>query len=150
MLARKRLLFVVPEIEATLQGAGPPGFPEAEATSVNDRFMVGHVISISRERRRTAVLKKVEGVDAVWSLSYRKPKPGWRLLGRFLERDVFVGLSLQPRARLGADATAFTVAAQAVVSHWQALFPGLDPESSDAADDMLSPLYWDLDDDEET
>lgn len=142
------MIFVTQEIATVLEGKGSvAGFPEAEASAVNDRFMVGHVISLSLERSKTAVLKKVDGVHAVWSLAYRRPKPGWRLLGRFLEKDVFVGLRLSSRTTLGRDLTAFTESARDVVADWQILLPGLDPEDSADADQILSPLYWDLDND---
>ena len=143
-------MFVTPEIRDVLDGVtSMTGFPDAEATTVNDRYMVGHLISVSRTRDRAAVLKKIDNADAVWSFAYRKPRPGWRLIGRFLERDAFVGLSMKSRSFLGRDENAFTDEAWEVVKAWNQLLPGLDPVRSDDVEDLLSPLFWDLDNDDD-
>lgn len=143
-------MFVTPEIRDVLDGVRlTAGFPDAEATTVNDRYMVGHLISVSRRRGRGAVLKKIEHADAVWSFAYRRPRPGWRLIGRFIERDAFIGLSMKSRSFLGRSENAFTEEAKAIVEVWNRLLPGLDPVRSDDVEELLSPLVWDLDNDDD-
>jgi len=143
-------MFVTSDIRDVLDGSTPTaGFPDAEAMTVNDRYMVGHLISVSRARGRGAVLKKIDNADAVWSFAYRKPRPGWRLIGRFMERDVFIGLSLKSRSFLGHRESAFTEEACAAVEAWNRLLPGLDPVRSDDVEELLSPLVWDLDNDDD-
>lgn len=144
--AKRRIMLVTRDIADALDGtSAPSGFPDAGAATINDRYMIGHMISMSRTRSRDAVLKQIEGADAVWSFAYRTPKPGWRLLGRFLERDVFVGLSLQSRGFLGRVRDAFTDEAGAVVRSWEHLLPGLDPVRSRAFNDHLTDPIWDFD-----
>lgn len=60
-------------------------------------FAAGHLVTVSRRSAPGVDLEQLEDQDEVWSLCFRRPRPGWRLLGRFLERDVFVGLRLYER-----------------------------------------------------
>lgn len=140
-------MYVTQEIASVLDGTTAPGdFPDAGAATINERYMIGYMITMSRQRRRDAVLKPVEGADSVWSFAYRSPKPGWRLMGRFLEQDTFVGLSLKSRGFLGRMKEAFTNEALVVVDDWARILPGIEPVRSHSFADYLSDPIWDLED----
>jgi hypothetical protein len=65
-------------------------------------------------------LERLERVDEVWVLCFRAPRPGWRLMGRFIEPKVFVGLKLYERDELGTIAN-YTARAEQVIKEWNAV-----------------------------
>ena len=62
------------------------GFPHIEADKVIGRYIAGHLSFVTRKSAKDADLEQMEGLDDVWALCLRKPRPGYRLLGRFLNR----------------------------------------------------------------
>lgn len=118
-------------------------FPAAEADAVMGRFIAGHFITVGRRRETDAHFKLLEGVDEVWALCFRKPRPGWRVLGRFLEPDVFVGLREADRHELVGRR--YAELASEVVQQWQLRFGPLEPFRSDDLTAYLTGLVRDVD-----
>jgi hypothetical protein len=50
---------------------------------------------------------------------FAKPKPGWRMFGRFYSQDVFVGLSCVDRHDCEPDAV-YQQRAEAMIAQWEA------------------------------
>jgi hypothetical protein len=96
------------------------GFPDRAADHLIARFIAGHYISVSQKSAPRVDLERLQRVDEVWVLCFRAPKPGWRLIGRFIEPKVFVGLKLYERGELGTIAK-YTVKAEDVIKEWNAV-----------------------------
>jgi hypothetical protein len=120
-----RHLLLLPEIDAALDGANVK-FPHVAADEVVARFVRGHFISVSRRSAPKVDLEQLEGLDDVWALCFRRPRPGWRIFGRFLEQDVFVGLQLHDRIFLGFKAHYDEVAAT-IPDDWTRSLERIDP-----------------------
>jgi hypothetical protein len=120
------------------------GFPEVAADVIVGRFVAGYLVDISRKSAKNVDLEQLEGIDDVWVLCFRRPRPGWRILGRFLERDVFVGLHAYDRHELGSKAK-YTNAAKAIIEAWKAAFGAIEPLRSPNLDSYLSGVYRDVD-----
>lgn len=106
--------------------------------------MAGHTMNVSRKSAPRVHLEKLEKVDEIWALCFRKPAPGWRLFGRFIERDTFVGTELYDRNVLGKKSN-YTQLAQAEAGLWNRRFPGLPYLSSPDLADYLTGVYFDVD-----
>lgn len=139
-------ILVTPEVDALLK-AIDPYFPRAEAAIVMSRFCSGQFLTVARTMGPEADLKQLMEVDEVWALAFRKPKSfgQGRLLGRFLERDLFVGLGLYLRDELAGDA--YAEKAADAVALWRERIDW-EPIKSAHLDDYLSFDYRDLDADD--
>ena len=65
-------------------------------------------------------------MNEIWALCFRKPGAGWRLVGRFLERDALVIFRIANKADIGID---YAPAATDVEQQWVARF-GTQPPAS--------------------
>lgn len=140
-----RGVLVTPEVLAVLQGhTRPHGFPSADAEVVISRFMAGHLMNVSRKSAPGVHLEQLEKVDEVWALCFRKPPPGWRLFGRFIEQDTFVGTALYDRYVLSTRPK-YTRFAMAEAEEWSRRFPGLPYLTSPDLADYLTGVYYDAD-----
>lgn len=139
-------ILLTPEVDGLLK-ANDPYFPRAEAAIVMSRFCSGQFLTVARTMEPEADLKRLVDVDEVWALAFRKPRSfgQGRLLGRFLERDVFVGLGLYLRDDLAGDA--YSERADDAVALWQQRIKW-EPVRSDDLEAYLSSDYRDLDSDE--
>lgn len=66
-----------------------------------ESFVAGEVISacLVPYKAKNAYMGRLDKPrDEVWDVRSRDPSPGLRILGRFAEQDVFVGLSCWPRS----------------------------------------------------
>lgn len=142
-----RRLFVTPNVANVLDGQAVPdgGFPEAEAIVVMDSFMKrwNMFVTLTYKKRARPDLERLDDLDEVWAMCFRKPRPGWRLLGRFVQKDSFVGLGLYDRRDLSTRAKYVSAATQAIVD-WKAIFGGLAPLNGQGPDDYLSVPFLDL------
>ena len=82
------------------------------------------------------------GHDEVWALCPRKPPPGWRILGRFYERDVFVALRAWDKHRLFSN---YALAATEVIEDWRTLFGEQPAHRGTNLTDYLSGVVNDVD-----
>jgi hypothetical protein len=144
-----RHLYVTPEIAGLLDGSGPQvGFPEAHASVVTDRYMIGHLICVSLSKKTNPTkaypeLERMEGIDEAWIMCFRKPRPGWRLLGRFFALDHFVALGARDRHALGRQ-SAYESEAQQMIQDWIKLFGVPDVHRGTTVADYLSGVWRDV------
>lgn len=124
-----------------------PYFPRAEANIVMARFRAGEFITVSRATEPHADLKRMIDVDEVWVLCFRKPRSGGqgRLLGRFIEKDVFVGLAAHLRDDLGG--AAYANRAGDAISLWDDQI-NCTVLRGESLGDYLSPNFRDMDNDD--
>jgi hypothetical protein len=124
---RKRRIFVAPKIAALLNGDGAIDamFPSVEAERVLSTFVAGYLVTLSRKGAKSD-LEQLIGLDEVWALCFRKPRPGWRLFGRFVAQDVLVLTKAYDRHELGGK-TNYHRLAEAVIAEWESCFSGIPP-----------------------
>ena len=89
-------------------------------------------------------LERLTDNDEAWAMCFRKPTPGWRLLGRFVAKNVFVGLSLKDRLVLGRTAT-YDGFAKAMTRQWNESFPSLPVVRGNAWSDYVGGKVRDVD-----
>jgi len=68
-----------------------------------ETFVKGNLVSICMEpfRAKTAYLAKLSDPDVdVWEIRCQDPRPGFRIIGHFAKRDVFVALKAAPRSKM--------------------------------------------------
>lgn len=121
----------------------PPGVAVVIGT-----FTSGLPLSISRQKRRRkrserdVDLEQLENIDEVWALCCRHPRPGWRILGRFLEQDTFVALLIEDKLNIGGD---YAQIAAEVMRLWNELFPGSAPYNGGSLSDYITGDHYDAD-----
>jgi|GEM_PF-1529611 len=148
----KRGLWVTKEISDVLTDKLVPAeFKNAEplalsdAQIVRDNFSFGWLVTVSRQKPgKSAVIKQMHGADEVWTFCLRKISPGWRIIGRFLEQDCFVGVRIVPRSRIGMDGTKLFIEC---ATEMDVKFAGLPCVRSDNLSHYLTGQYNDLDKD---
>jgi hypothetical protein len=122
----RRFCIVTPTIAELLDGRLQYGaFPTVEAETLIGRFVAGHALTFSRQiTDRRPDVEQIVGQDEVWALCPRRPPPGWRLLGRWFERDVFIALRAWDKHHLVSK---YPQACVQVIDDWNGLFPGIEP-----------------------
>lgn len=158
----KRMLLVTQDIADLLDGKKIEiGFPDTTAEYVVGNFLSGMRVLVSRHWKSLPKafkkrffpldlerLEDTDGVDEVWALCFRKPRPGWRLLGRFLERDVFVALAAYDRHDLAPESN-YAARARDTMAEWTNR--GLpEPLRGTNVDDYLGGIYLDVDEEHES
>jgi hypothetical protein len=120
------------------------GFPAAAADAVMGRFMAGHFVTVSRKSAEGVDLEQLEDVHEVWALCFRIPRPGWRLLGRFADRDTFIGLHPYDRIVLDGRPT-YTGYARSIIEEWRVIFGDAQPLTGPNTSAYLTGVYRDVD-----
>jgi hypothetical protein len=143
LAAPKRFLLLKPAIDRNLEG-GDSRFPHIEADKLVGRYVAGYLLVVTRKSGRNADLEQLEGLDAVWALCFRSPPPGFRLLGRFVARDTFIGFRLYDRHALDGKKTYNELAGQ-VIADWKRDFGQIKPLRSLNLSDYLSGVFRDVD-----
>jgi hypothetical protein len=142
---QKRHVLITPEIDALLDGRAQFGkFPTVECERLIAKFSAGWLVTVSRRiNRERPDIERIEGCEEVWALCPRKPRPGWRILGRFYEKDVFIGLRAWDKHDLHGS---YPRAAAEVIEGWNSLFGTQPPHSGVEIGDYLSQVFKDVDD----
>lgn len=143
--APSRHVLVTPEIDALLDGHVALGeFPDWEAERLIGKFSAGWLVTVSRQRtQKRPDLERLEGFHEIWALCPRRPRPGWRILGRFYERGVFVGLRAWPKDRLAGR---YGEATAEVVDDWEEIFGSQPAHTGKNLIDYVGPgLFQDVD-----
>jgi hypothetical protein len=103
-------------------------FPRPQAITDIDQFIIGfnRTVSFTRETRvKTYVnLERLVDIDEIWTLCFRRPKPGWRIFGRFKSYNHFIGLRAYDRHQLVGHL--MTKAAQQTIADWNQIV-GVEP-----------------------
>jgi hypothetical protein len=140
-----RSLLLKPEIGDILDGVDVRlGFPHREADKIVGRYVAGYLLSVTRKSAEDADLEQLEDLDDVWALCLRKPRPGYRLLGRFLERNMFVGLRLYDRHTLDGKIV-YTARAAEIIDDWKRDLGSIEPLRSQDLNAYLSGVFRDVD-----
>jgi hypothetical protein len=144
-----RHLYVTPDIARLLDGGRPDaGFPSPEATIITDRYMIGHLVVVSFSAktdppRAAPDMERMEGLEEAWVMCFRKPRPGWRLLGRFGAPGHFVALRAHDRHELKGKKV-YEAKAKEMMGDWDILFPDTAPHQGYEAADYVSGVYRDV------
>lgn len=121
------------------------GFPHFQADALIHRFAAEHLMSVSLLGNPdfSPDLERLDGMDEIWVFCFRKPRPGWRLFGRFIQKDHFIGLDLRDRHELGSRSSYqfFATNAIAIWDRWI----GKPPIRSNQLHDYLSGTVRDTD-----
>jgi hypothetical protein len=88
-------------------------------------------------------MERLEDLDEAWVMCFRRPRPGWRLFGRFAARDHFVVLGAHDRNKLKNRAI-YAEAAQDAAEEWRRLFGAAQPHIGNQPEDYLSGLVRDV------
>jgi hypothetical protein len=146
---RRRLILCTPDIEEKLQGRKPAGlFPPLATAAVLGRFIAGHAVSVSRKKRRRKRwrecidLEQLEGFDEIWALCHRRPMPGWRLAGRFVDRDAFVIFRIYDKLEIGSD---YGPVAREVQNDWTDCLGRQQSHRGTGLSDYISEPYYEMD-----
>lgn len=149
----ERTMFVTPEIE---QLFCPPWADEIEEDRCMrlradlEAFVRGQTIGVcmmpgrGREHDRMAILDPP--IDGIWDIRSVDPKPGIRVLGGFLAKDVFAALIWRPRSEpwrgreplLAGKSEAWRAAILETRAAWRRLFFSYPPLVGESPDDFLS------------
>jgi hypothetical protein len=139
-----RRLYVTQEISDLLDGKTKFGvFPDHQSEILIGIFCAGHLLRISRKKNNQLPdLERLEGYHEVWSLCPRRPKPGWRLLGRFLEKNRLVLFRAWDKNQL---ARKYDFAAKQVIEDWEKKFGAASPCTGPDLSDYVSGVIKDVD-----
>ena len=141
----KRCLIVTPEVSDLLDGRvrPPGGFPDPAADALIARYCASHLVAVSRKKNDLRPdLEQLEGFDEAWALCVRVPRPGWRLLGRFIEKNVFVALKAWDKHTLAGN---YPQAVGEMNVIWDSLLQGQEPLRGALVGDYLSQVFRDVD-----
>lgn len=142
--SERRYLLVTPQVDALLDGHILFGvFPDHEAEVLIGKFSARYLMRVSRKKGNSRPdVEQIVDADEVWALCPRKPKPGWRILGRWYEKDVFVALRPWPKEKLFGN---YDSAAAEVIDDWRELFGDRAPHRGKSVGDYMSEVYVDVD-----
>jgi hypothetical protein len=122
----RRKLYVTPDVSSLLDGSGAAGFPTAEAKVRIHDYLAGWLVlaalgTCPKDARPDFC--RLRDVDEVWEFCFRKPRPGWRIFGRFFQKDVFIGLVAFDAHDLHRDRQGHVNGAQKAIVEWDTVFP---------------------------
>ena len=138
-----RVLFVLPELTSILGSGALSRVSDVEWEVPIRSFCIGAMLTVSfRKNRNRPVIERLADYDEVWAMCARKPKPGWRLLGRFLHPDCFIGLAAWPKGELFGR---YDEAAADVIRLWGEIFGLQEPWRGNRPADYLTGAWHDLD-----
>lgn len=130
-------------------GAIPNEFPSVNLEKLTNLFCAGQYVSVSLKGdpdKRRPDFERLHSVQEVWAMCFRSVKANqWRLLGRFSQKNTFVGLGLYRRPEL--TGSQYTARANDVISEWQNLFGKAVPLMGQHKFDYLSGVVRDVDND---
>jgi hypothetical protein len=139
----KRQLYVRPEVYDLLDGRLRGDFPAIETERLIGVFTAGHLLRVSRRKTsQRPDMEEIVGADEVWALCPRRPPPGWRLLGRWLDKGVFIVLRAWEK---GALFPRYPEACKQVIDDWDELLPGVRPHTALEIEDYVGEVYRDVD-----
>jgi hypothetical protein len=124
-------------VDAKLRGIVAQGdFPANDVAVTIGRFTAGHALLVSKKRREETTTRRrrgqlggveserLEGFDEIWVLCHRRPGAGWRLAGRYLERDVLVLFRIYDKRDIGND---YSSVVKEVIADWDAWLRDIQP-----------------------
>jgi hypothetical protein len=124
------------------------GFPDVAADIQACAFVNGYTFTgslIGDPSRKKPQLERLLRNDEAWAMCFRKPVPGWRLLGRFAAKNVFVGLSLNDRITMNGGER-YNRFAIDMISEWETSYSDLPVVSGQSWSDYVGGKVRDVDD----
>ena len=139
-----RWLFVEPNIDALLDGHIHFGlFPQTSSEKLIGIFAAGQLLTLSRRLTKAKPdVEQIVGYEEVWALCPRTPKPGWRILGRFVDPGHFVALRAWDKNALFRN---YAKATSEVIGDWKELFGDRAPYSNADAGAYVGGVFRDVD-----
>lgn len=139
---------MTPEVNTALDGKGElRGFPTVETESLIADFDAGRLIfaSLAGSDQTRPDLERLRDLDEVWALCVRKPRP-WqvRILGRFLDQGIFIGLAAHQRLNLGAAANYHQMASY-IPAAWRQCLGSAEPYRAASVEEYLGGVWRDVD-----
>ena len=124
------------------------GFPHGKADALIARYIAGYLVCVSLmgTSKPEVDLERLSNEDEIWMLCIREPRPGWRVFGRFLEKDKFIGLRAYDRHDLPTKEE-FRSAALATAEDWDAVV-SIAPHRGTNVGNYLSGVWRDVDEHE--
>jgi hypothetical protein len=124
---QRRAIWVPKEIDAALSGkAGFLDFVDPRFAAALQKYIAGlHVTGTlyGDPQKRLPDFERLLKVDEVWVMCFRSPKTNqWRLMGRFIAPNEFVGFRLYRRSYLDGDPK-YCDTAERFIRHWQEVAP---------------------------
>ena len=139
----KREFFFHPELAALFKGGSSRQFPAPAWERLIGTFCAGWSLTVSFEfTKKKPDMERLASFDEVWALCPRKPKPGWRVFGRFVQPGCFVALSAWPKVELFER---YDEAAADVISRWREIFGEQEPYRGRLASDYLTGVCRNVD-----
>ena len=138
----RRILECPREVVEVLFGrSAVEGFPQPRFLALVQRF-VGHLyVSASLNgdpKRRKPDFERLSDVEEVWVMCFREPKMSqWRLMGRFIQYDRFVGIELYNRAFLDGKQQ-YQEIASGFPDRWNVFTDGMPPLVRTSVYDYIS------------
>jgi hypothetical protein len=120
-------------------------FPDLSTERMIGIFCAGQRISVSRRvTKKKPDLECLEGLDEIWALCIRARAlpPGWRLLGRFYDRNVLVLFRAWDKRHLASQ---YPEAATEIREWWEELFKGRPPHRGKQIADYIGGVFYDVD-----
>jgi hypothetical protein len=144
---KQRRVFLSADVVQLLSGdeAIAAMFPSVEAERLLSTFCKGHLVTMS-ETRKVSDVEKLMDLDEAWAFCFRRPRPGWRVFGRFIEPSVFVGLRAYDRDELGPSRQ-YHAFAQAMVDEWDRILPDVPPLRAAAMSGYVNGVMRNVDED---
>jgi hypothetical protein len=140
---QKRFILVTPQIDALLDGHTMYGaFPTHDAEVLVGRFAAGYLLVSRKKTKLQPQVERLENQDEVWALCIRRPKPGWRILGRFYEANVFVAFRAWDKHQLAGH---YNQASQEILDDWRDFFGSREPHRGNSVGDYLCQVFKDVD-----
>ncbi|MEO1169676.1 MAG: hypothetical protein AAFW97_13295 [Pseudomonadota bacterium] len=136
-------MFVNPALLPEWDGQELTGFPVTGFEEQLAVFCAGWQSTITRNPRKKSDFKLLKDVDEIWAFACRKPGNGWRIFGRFVDKDLFVSLTAHSRNDL-ADFENYTALAKAAGELWDKLLPDCTPLRA-ASNAAYMTNAWDFD-----
>jgi hypothetical protein len=141
----ERHLLVTPHLDATLDGLPVRGqFPSIPAEKLIGIFAAGYRLTVTRRmprKKERPELEQIVGADEVWALCVRTPPPGWRLLGRWYDKNVFIALRAWDKHRLAGH---YEEASAEVIEDWTEEFGAQMPHRGNNLEDYLGGVLNEL------
>jgi hypothetical protein len=143
---QKRHLLVTPEINNLLDGRAQFGeFPDVDAEHLIGRFVAGYLLTVSRQKTKAKPdIEQIVGPVEVWALCLRRPRPGWRILGRWHKQGVFIALRAWEKGKLAQN---YSKAAQEVIDDWRRLLREEPVHTGASVEDYVGGVHRDVDED---
>lgn len=148
----KREIYVSEEINAKILGPWSDKSEEYRSGKVHAdllAFTYKHMMVVARNPRQggaSDMSRLVPPDREVWDIRCIDPKPGIRILGRFAEKNLFIGLTWEIRLYLkNFGSREWRNAIVKCVREWSLLFPAYSPLMGNYFDHYLTDAVFDRD-----